>query len=227
MTNTVESEPGEIFDIELDENLKRANDLIAEENRKELQNHNVRAIDVMGSVGSGKTSLIEQLVRLLKGRYRIAAFKGDLTSKIDSERIERLGIQTVQINTGRECHLDANLVRKALEKLDLTALDLIFIENVGNLICPADFPLGSDKRVVVISVTEGPYMVVKHPFIFADADVAVINKIDLAGPMGVDTSKLADDVRSINAKTSVVLANCRKGEGAKEVASALGLRPSS
>lgn len=227
MTDTVESEPGEIFDIELDENLKRANDLIAEENRKELQNHNVRAIDVMGSVGSGKTSLIEQLVRLLKGRYRIAAFKGDLTSKIDSERIERLGVQTVQINTGRECHLDANLVRKALRKLDLTALDLIFIENVGNLICPADFPLGSDKRVVVISVTEGPYMVVKHPFIFADADVAVINKIDLASPMGVDTSKLAGDVRSINAKTLVVLANCRKGEGAKEVASALGIRHSS
>ena len=227
MSHTVESEPGEIFDIELDENLKRANDLIAEENRKELQNHSVRAIDVMGSVGSGKTSLIEQLVRLLKERYRIAAFKGDLTSKIDSERIERLGVQTVQINTGRECHLDANLVRKALGKLDLTALDLIFIENVGNLICPADFPLGSDKRVVVISVTEGPYMVVKHPFIFADADVAVINKIDLASPMGVDTSKLTDDVRSINAKTSVVLANCRKGEGAKEVASALGIRHSS
>ncbi len=227
MTDTVESEPGEIFDIELDENLKRANDLIAEENRKELQNHSVRAIDVMGSVGSGKTSLIEQLVRLLKERYRIAAFKGDLTSKIDSERIERLGVQTVQINTGRECHLDANLVRKALRKLDLTALDLIFIENVGNLICPADFPLGSDKRVVVISVTEGPYMVVKHPFIFADADVAVINKIDLASPMGVDTSKLAGDVRSINAKTLVVLANCRKGEGAKEVASALGIRSSS
>jgi hydrogenase nickel incorporation protein HypB len=100
---------------------------------------------------------------------------------------------------------------------------LIFIENVGNLICPADFPLGSDKRVVVISVTEGPYMVVKHPFIFADADVAVINKIDLASPMNVDTSRLANDVRSINAKSSVVLANCRNGEGIREVASALGL----
>ena len=227
MTHTVESEPGEIYDIELDENLKRANDLIAEENRRQLHSHGVCAIDVMGSVGSGKTSLIEQLVRLLKERYRIVAFKGDLTSKIDSERIESLGIQTVQINTGRECHLDANLVRKALGKVDLATLDLIFIENVGNLICPADFPLGSDKRVVVISVTEGPYMVVKHPFIFADADVAVINKIDLAHPMGVDTSKLAGDVRNINAKVSVVLTNCRSGEGTKEVASALGIGISS
>ena len=224
MTYTVQGEPGEVFDIELDEDLKRANETIAEENRRQLQRHGVCAVDVMGSVGSGKTSLIEQLVRLLKGRYRIVAFKGDLTTRIDSERIASLGIRTVQINTGRECHLDANLVKKALAKVDLGSLDLIFIENVGNLICPADFPLGSHKRVVVVSVTEGPYMVVKHPFIFADADVAVINKIDLAGPMDVDANKLANDVRSINAKTSVVLTNCRTGQGVVEVASALGLR---
>jgi hydrogenase nickel incorporation protein HypB len=224
MGNIVQSEPGEIFDIELDENLKRANDLIAEENRRQLKAHGVCAIDVMGSVGAGKTSLIEHLVRLLKTQYRIAAFKGDLTSKIDSERIESLGIQAVQINTGRECHLDANLVKKALGKLDLKALDLIFIENVGNLICPADFALGSDKRVVVISVTEGPYMVVKHPFIFADADVAVINKIDLARPMDVDAGKLAGDVHKINARTSVVPTNCRTGEGVREVAAALGIK---
>lgn len=227
MPYTVQSEPGEIFDIELDENLKRANDLIADENRRRLREHGVRAIDVMGSVGSGKTSLIEQLVKLLRDRHRIVAFKGDLTSKIDSERIERLGIQAVQINTGRECHLDANLVKKALGKLDLTKLDLLFIENVGNLICPADFPLGSDKRIVVISVTEGPYMVVKHPFIFAEADVAVVNKIDLARPMGVDTSKLTSDVQNINAKTSVVLTNCRTGEGVAEVASALSIKSGS
>jgi len=224
MTYTVQGEPGEVFDIELDEDLKRANETIAEENRRQLQRHGVCAVDVMGSVGSGKTSLIEQLVRLLKSRHRIVAFKGDLTTRIDSERIASLGIRTVQINTGRECHLDANLVKKALAKVDLGSLDLIFIENVGNLICPADFPLGSHKRVVVVSVTEGPYMVVKHPFIFADADVAVINKIDLAGPMDVDANKLANDVRSINAKTSVVLTNCRTGQGVVEVASALGLR---
>jgi hydrogenase nickel incorporation protein HypB len=224
MTHTVQGEPGEIFDIELDENLKRANELIADENRKRLQKHGILAIDVMGSVGSGKTSLIEQLVRLLRGRYRIAAFKGDLTTRIDSERIASLGVQTVQINTGRECHLDANLVKKALGKVDLNALDLVLIENVGNLICPADFPLGSEKRVVVVSVTEGPYMVVKHPFIFADADVAVINKVDLAGPMNVDTQKLAADVRSINARTVVVTTNCRTGQGVDQVASGLGIR---
>jgi hydrogenase nickel incorporation protein HypB len=225
MTHTVQSEPGEMFDIELDEDLKKANDLIADGNRRLLQKHRIQAIDVMGSVGSGKTSLIEQLILLLRSTYRIVAFKGDLTSRIDSERISNLGVQAVQINTGRECHLDANLVKKALGKVDLSTIDLIFIENVGNLICPADFPLGSNKRVVVVSVTEGPYMIVKHPFIFADADVAVINKIDLAGPMNVDANNLGSDVRAINAKTSVVFTNCRTGQGVSEVASALGIRP--
>lgn len=227
MTYTVQGEPGEIFDIELDENLKRANELLADENRRQLQKHGIRTIDVMGSVGSGKTSLIEQCVRLLRDHYQIAVFKGDLTSKIDSERIASLGIQTIQINTGRECHLDANLVKKALGKLDLGSVNLIFIENVGNLICPADFPLGSDKRVVIVSVTEGPYMVVKHPFIFADADVAVINKIDLAGPMDVDMEKLAADVHAVNSKTSVAFTNCRTGQGIDQVASALGIWPPS
>ena len=224
---TVESEPGEIFDIELDENLKRANDQIAEENQRLLQKHGVQAIDIMGSIGSGKTSLIEHLVRQLRDKYRIAAFKGDLTSRIDAERISGLGVQSVQINTGRECHLDANLVRKALAKIDLNTLDILFIENVGNLICPADFPLGSSKRVVVVSVTEGPYMVVKHPFIFAEADVAVINKIDLASQMNVDIRKLGNDVHTINAKTSVTFTNCRTGEGADRVCLALGLTPTS
>jgi len=223
----VESGPGEIFDIELDENLKRANDQIAEENRRLLEMHGVRAVDVMGSIGSGKTSLIEQLVRHLRGKYRIAAFKGDLTTRIDAERISSLGVKTVQINTGRECHLDANLVRKALAKIDLKTVDVIFIENVGNLICPADFPLGSSKRVVMVSVTEGPYMVVKHPFIFADAHVAVINKIDLASQMIVDIDKLGNDVHAINAKTSVVFTNCRTGEGVDRVCLALGLSPAS
>jgi len=225
LTYTVESEPGEIFDIELDENLKRANDQIAEENQRLLQKHGVQAIDIMGSIGSGKTSLIEHLVRQLRDKYRIAAFKGDLTSRIDAERISGLGVQSVQINTGRECHLDANLVRKALAKIDLNTLDILFIENVGNLICPADFPLGSSKRIVVVSVTEGPYMVVKHPFIFAEADVAVINKIDLASQMNVDIRKLGNDVHTINAKTSVTFTNCRTGEGADKVCLALGLTP--
>jgi hydrogenase nickel incorporation protein HypB len=177
----------------------------------------------MGAIGAGKTSLIEKLVNSLKSRYRIAAFKGDLTTTIDAEIISRHNVQVVAINTGKECHLDANLVRKALQKLSLDSIDLLFIENVGNLICPAEFPLGSEKRLVMISVTEGPYMVVKHPFIFMDADVVTINKIDLASAMSVNVKNLEADVKRINPKAKVVSTNCRTGEGVDKVIKALGL----
>ncbi len=219
----VKAEEGEIFDVELSEDLLKANRLLAEENKQFLHEHGVKTIDVMGSIGAGKTSLIEKLVQLLKSKYRIAVFKGDLTTTIDAEMIAKHGVETVAINTGKECHLDANLVKKALGKLDLSKTNLLFIENVGNLICPADFPLGSDKRVVVISVTEGPYMVIKHPFIFMEADVVAINKKDLAEAMNVDVRKLEQDVKTINPKIKVVATNCRTGEGVEAVAKALGV----
>jgi len=219
----VKAAEGEIYDVELSEDLLKANQRLADENRLFLHRKGVRAIDVMGAIGSGKTSLIEKLVQLLKSRYKIAVFKGDLTTTIDAELIARHGVETVAINTGKECHLDANLVKKALQKLDLNNIDLLFIENVGNLICPAEFPLGSDKRIVVVSVTEGPYMVVKHPFIFMDSDVVAINKIDLAQAMGVGVKKLENDVKTINPKTKVVATNCRTGEGVDDVAKALEL----
>ncbi|HDI07518.1 MAG TPA: hydrogenase accessory protein HypB [Candidatus Bathyarchaeota archaeon] len=221
--DVVKAEEGEIFDIELDESLLKANAELAEQNRALLRKHGVTAVDVMGSIGAGKTSLIEKLVQKLKTRYRIAVFKGDLTTTIDAEKISRHGVKTVAINTGNECHLDANLVRKALSRLDLNGIDLLFIENVGNLICPADFPLGSEKRIVVVSVTEGPYMVVKHPFIFMDTDVAVINKIDLAEAMGVSVEKLREDVKKINPNAVTVATNCRTGEGVDQVIAALKL----
>ncbi|UCE28873.1 MAG: hydrogenase nickel incorporation protein HypB [Candidatus Bathyarchaeota archaeon] len=223
MKEVVKAEEGEVFDIELEADLLKANKELAEENRELLRKHGVAAIDIMGSIGAGKTSLIEKLVQLLKEKYRIAVFKGDLTTTIDAELIARHSVEVVPINTGKECHLDANLVRKALQEIDLNNLDLLFIENVGNLICPAEFPLGSEKRAVVISVTEGPYMVVKHPFIFIDADVVVINKADLAQAMKVDAKKLGTDVERINPNSKVAVTNCRSGEGVRKVVEALGL----
>jgi len=219
----VKAEGNEIYDVELSEDLLKANRRLAEENKQFLCRNGVRAIDVMGAIGSGKTSLIEKLVQLLKTKHRIAVFKGDLTTTIDAELIARHGVKTVAINTGKECHLDANLVKKALQKLDLNNIDLLFIENVGNLICPAEFPLGSDKRVVVVSVTEGPHMVVKHPFIFMETEVVAVNKRDLAEAMGVDVKQLEKDVKTINPKAIVVATNCRTGEGVEDVAKALGL----
>jgi hydrogenase nickel incorporation protein HypB len=223
MKEIVKAEEGEVFDIELEADILKANKKLARENKELLRKHGVVAIDIMGSIGAGKTSLIEKLVQLLKGKYRIAAFKGDLTTTIDAELIARHGVEVVPINTGKECHLDANLVRKALQKIDLNNLDLLFIENVGNLICPAEFPLGSEKRAVVISVTEGPYMVMKHPFIFMDADVAVINKVDLAQAMKVNVKKLETDVERINPNAKVAVTNCRSGEGVDKVVEALDL----
>jgi hydrogenase nickel incorporation protein HypB len=133
------------------------------------------------------------------------------------------GVDVVPINTGKECHLDANLVKKAFQQIDLNNLDILFIENVGNLICPPEFPLGSEKRVVVISVTEGPYMVIKHPFIFVDADVVVINKADLAQVMQVEVAQLQTDIIRFNPRAKVVVTNCRSGEGVMNVVDALGL----
>jgi hydrogenase nickel incorporation protein HypB len=223
LRKVIRSEEGESLDIELDADLLRENERIAEENKKLLGRHGVVAIDVMGSVGAGKTTLIEQIVQRIKTRYKVAALDGDLNTTIDADLIGRHGVESIQINTGKECHLDANLVRKALLEMDLDKIDLLIIENVGNLICPSDFPLGSSKRIVVISVTEGPYMVLKHPLTFARADIVVINKIDLAQAMGVDPSKLENDAKKVKPQLQIVKASLRDGKGVDEVIKALDL----
>ncbi|RJS81466.1 hydrogenase accessory protein HypB [Candidatus Bathyarchaeota archaeon] len=219
----VKAEEGEIFDIELEEDILKRNSKLAEENRSLLDRYGVTAIDVMGAIGSGKTALIEALAERLKSRYKIAMIAGDVTTTIDSMRVRRHGVETVQVNTGKECHLDANLINKALRKLDLNTIDLLFIENVGNLICPAEFDLGAHKRIVVVSVTEGEHMVVKHPYIFLASDVAVINKIDLAEAMGVDPDKLCRDAEKIKPGIKVVKVSVKQGSGIEEVIKALDL----
>jgi len=219
----VTASEGEVFDIELETDILKANKDIALENHRTLKEHGITTIDVMGSVGSGKTSLIKAMISTLKTKRRIAVIEGDVTTTIDADLIASENVPTVQVNTGKECHLDANLIKKALTKLDLNELDLIFIENVGNLICPAEFPLGSDKRLVVISVTEGPYMVVKHPMMFIEANTVAINKIDLASAMEVDPSKLSVDILSINPRANVIPISCKKNIGVSEIGKSLGI----
>lgn len=223
MKNVVKVDEGKTIDVVLSENLLKLNVEIASENRELLRKHGIRTIDVMGSIGSGKTSLITEMVKWLKKGYRLAFIAGDLTTTIDSDRIAEHGVDVIQINTGKMCHLDANLVKKALQHLDLESIDLLFIENVGNLICPAGFQLGSDQRLVIVSVTEGPYMVIKHPLSFIDADIIVINKMDLAEAMDVDVAKLERDALNINPNIKVVRTNCRTGEGVSKVIDALAL----
>jgi len=218
----IQSKEGETFDIELDQDLLKRNVQLAQENKKIFEKTHILAIDILGSIGSGKTSLIENILTRLKER-KVGVIAGDLTTTIDAERIKKVGARIVQVNTGKECHLDANLIRHALDEFDLEAIDLVFIENVGNLICPGEFPLGAHKRVIVISVTEGPYMIVKHPYIFHDAAVVVINKIDLAEAMEVDLNRLEADALRVNPRTKVIRTNCRTGQGVEEVIETLNL----
>ena len=225
MANNEEIVKGEEVTLEIEPGMDvlEVNKQLAHKNMEHLQKHNVKAIDIMGSIGAGKTSLIEKLVQALKNKYRIAVFKGDLTTTIDAERIGRHGVKVVTINTGLECHLDANVVSKAVERISLQDIDLLFIENVGNLICPAEFPLGTEKRVVVVSVTEGPYMVVKHPFTFMTADVTVINKKDLTERMKVDTEQLKKQAKNIKPNMKVAVTNALTGEGIEDLIKALEL----
>lgn len=219
----LKADEDEVLDIELEEDFIKANEKMAELNRKTFDRYGVTVIDFMGSIGSGKTSIIERLAQTLKDKYKIGVIAGDTSTSIDAERVGRHGVPSIQVNTGRECHLDAPLVRKAAKKLLRQGVNLILIENVGNLICPADFPLGAHKRVVVVSVTEGEYMIKKKQDIFRVADVGVINKKDMATYMGVDTQGLVMDALSANPRIKVVVTSARTGEGISELISALGL----
>jgi len=220
----VKSKGPEIFDIELEKDLLAKNKSLAKENRKRFDRSNILTIDIMGSIGSGKTSLIKAILKRLGMGEKVAVIAGDLTTTIDAERIEAEGARVLQVNTGKECHLDAHLIQQAVKRMKLDGVKILFIENVGNLICPGEFPLGAHKRLVVTSVTEGPYTIVKHPYIFREADAIVLNKIDLAKPMKVNTSQLERDARQINPHVPFIKTNAAKGIGIPRVIDALGLK---
>ena len=208
---------GEIFDIELDEDFLRRNRELSLENRELLDSKNCRAIDVLGSVGTGKTSLIKLLVRKLKPRYRMAAVAGDLTTELDAMRIVEEGVEVMQINTGKECHLDANLLRKALEKLDLENIDLLFVENVGNLVCPAEFEIGEDFKLAILSTPEGDDKALKYPLLFHLAKVIVINKSDLLPYVDFELKKAKDSIRKNNANAKIFEVSAKTGAGFEKV----------
>jgi hydrogenase nickel incorporation protein HypB len=221
MAERIEAQPDEIYDIELEHSLLEANKKLAKENRALLDRHGITAIDFMGAIGSGKTTLIAKVVEKLKNKFGVAVFNGDATTSNDADQIERLGVPVIQIATINGCHLDANLVGKGLAKIDLDKLKLILIENIGNLICPAEFPLGSEARVVVVSVTEGPWMVRKHPHMFLGAQVVVINKIDMAEAMDVSVDSLTQDVHTLKPDIKVIPTSCKTGAGIDQVVETL------
>jgi len=218
---TLEAQPDEIYDIELEHSLLEANARLAKENLAVLDQHGITAIDFMGAIGSGKTTLITKMVARLKDRLGVAVFNGDATTSNDADAIAKQNVPVVQIATINGCHLDANLVGKGLRKIELENLKMIFIENIGNLICPAEFPLGSKARVVVVSVTEGPWMVRKHPHMFLGAEIVVINKIDLAQAMDVSVDELKNDVHKLKPDIKVIATSTKTGAGLNEFEKAL------
>lgn len=186
--------------VEVGYDILQANEALAERNRGLLDGFGVTAFNIMGAIGSGKTTLIELAIERLGDRYGIGAIAGDIVADIDAERFKRHNVSTVPLNTGKECHLDAHLVEHALERLPLDDLDILFIENVGNLICPTDYLLGEHHRVVIVSVSEGDDIVEKHPMIFKTCSMAIVNKVDIAKAVNADADKMVDDVLRINPK---------------------------
>jgi len=209
--------------IDLCNNIFSENERLAKSNRSHLDRYNIKSFDFLGPVGSGKTKLIEAISDILAGRMKIGVIAGDVAGDDDYRRYRAHGLPVVNLNTGKECHLDAHMVDHALHDMDLSNLEILFIENVGNIVCPADFPLGTTMRVMVISVTEGDDMVRKHPMIFQCLDLAVINKIDLAGVMEVDPQGLVEDIMAVNPGLPVVLTDARHGDGVEELIEAMRL----
>ncbi len=209
--------------VQAEEILKRQLDL-AEANRKKLEAANVIAISVMGAIGSGKTSLIERMIdRLSRCGLRVGTIAADSAGDDDHRRFLARGADSVNLNTQDDCHLDAHTVSHAMDHLPMDALDVLFLENVGNLICPADFPLGAAHEVVVISTTEGDDMVRKHPKIFAQTSILVLNKVDLAEAVGIDPQRVLSDYQRINPHGNAVVTDARHECGIDELLSVLGL----
>jgi len=199
--------------VEVITSILNANDLVAQENQGLLRNHHILGVNFMASPGAGKTSLILQTAKALAGRLRIGVIEGDLASCIDADRVASADIPVIQINTGGECHLDALTVQKAIKALPLPELDILFIENVGNLICPVEFQLGEKIRVVIASVPEGDDKPYKYPGIFTAVDVVILNKMDLTPYVDFSLDAMRQGVRTLNQRAKMFELSCRSGEG--------------
>ncbi len=205
----------QVADVEVAKNIMDANKKLAEKNKKNLDDKGIFCVDFVGAIGSGKTTLIEEIID--NTDYKIGVLAGDVISKFDAGRIEKHNVPVVGLNTGKECHLDAHLVGHGIADLPLDDLDMLIIENVGNLICPVDFDLGSHFRMVVVSVTEGDDTVEKHPIIFQTSDAVVINKVDLADAVGADADKMVNDALKLNPNIKVIKSSLKDGIGLDEI----------
>jgi len=204
------------MEIKVLKDILSANEQIAEKNRQLLDSKGVFAVNLMSSPGAGKTSLILETIRRLKGKTRIGVIEGDVSSSLDAETISKESVPVIQINTGGGCHLDANMLSSALSNVPLQDIELLLVENVGNLICPAGFALGEHKRVLVSSIPEGDDKPFKYPLMFQKADAVLINKIDLLPYLKFDTGGFSQAIKGINAEAEIFQISCATGQGIQE-----------
>jgi hydrogenase nickel incorporation protein HypB len=190
-----------------------ANDRIAEENRKIFKDAGVYVVNLMGAPGAGKTTLLERTIRELKPHLKIGVIEGDIVGSDDAERIGALDVPVVQINTGGACHLDANMINEVLSELPLKDLDLLIIENVGNLVCPAEFKVGEDIKMMVLSIAEGHDKPLKYPLMFRESSALVLNKMDLLPYMNTDMNKVRNDSLALNPALKIFEVSCTTGAG--------------
>jgi hydrogenase nickel incorporation protein HypB len=208
-------------DIDIEKDIIKENSRIAIENRALLSKYCIKSYNVMGAIGSGKTSLIEITIdALVKKGKKVGVIAGDVVAEYDSNRFRKHDCLVIPLNTGKECHLDAHLISHELEDLEergiLQELDYLIMENVGNLICPSDFTLGEDKRIVIVSVSEGDDIVLKHPIIFRFSDICVINKIDIAEAVDASPEKMKKDCLTLNPKIRIIKTSVKKNMGISE-----------
>lgn len=199
--------------ITIMENIMAANDMIARENRRIFDQEGLFVINLMSSPGAGKTTLLERTIEALKDDFSIAVIEGDIRGQLDADRLERHGVPVLQINTGGECHLDANMIRNGLDKIDLSGRDLLIIENVGNLVCPAEFKVGENLKIVILSTPEGDDKPYKYPLMFRESQVMIINKIDLLGMVDFDVHKVERNVLALNEKMKFFHVSCKTNGG--------------
>ncbi|MGB9640611.1 MAG: hydrogenase nickel incorporation protein HypB [Anaerolineales bacterium] len=199
--------------VKVMENIMAANDMIARENRRIFDQYGLFVINLMSSPGAGKTTLLERTIAELKNEFDIAVIEGDIRGQLDAERIERHGVPVLQINTGGECHLDANMIRNGLDEIDLSGKDLLIIENVGNLVCPAEFKVGENFKAVILSVPEGDDKPYKYPLMFKESRALIINKIDLLGILDFNLQKVEETARALNPNMIIFHVSSKTGEG--------------
>jgi len=201
------------MEIKVNTGILSANEQKAVENRSLFEKKRVFTINIMGSPGSGKTTVLEKTIDILTGTVRLAVIEGDIYTSKDARRIEKHGVPVEQINTGGACHLDAKMVSGVLNKFDLTGLDLMIIENVGNLVCPVEFDLGEDLKIAVLSITEGDDKPMKYPLLFRESGAVILNKMDILEFTDVDLQALRQDIYIINPDIKIFEVSARTGQG--------------